>query len=240
MKNKEFDESYMKWKKWGDPLSQDHFGHIATYQPDCYKKILHIAGATKSSRILEIGFGDGVFLNCCRNQTLSIVSIEINEQLVQSGLENNYDVYTGDHLQEFEASSFDFIFAFYVIEHIDPDETVNFLRDCNRALNKDGVVVFRFPNGDSPFSLPNFNADVTHLNWIGKNELDYQSQLTCFKSCETRGTPELIITINILESLYHCFVVPIRHVLNCVTVSLFYPVRNFNMLALDLIGILRK
>lgn len=240
MKKNNFDESYMEWKAWDDSSSNNGFGDFTTYQADYFKKILNIVGVSKNSRILEIGFGNGGFLKYCKEQGFSIVGTELNQHLVELGLKQNYEVFAGSDLLRFEPSSFDYIFAFDVIEHIDPDETIHFLRACNQVLDKNGIAVFRFPNGDSPFSMPNFNADVTHVNWIGKGKFAYYSQMSGFKSCQTRGTPELIFTRSFLKGLYHCLVIPIKYVLNIIAVSLFYPGRSLNMLAVDLIAILRK
>lgn len=40
-----------------------------------------------------------------------------------------------------------------------------------------GCVLLRFPNADSPFGLAHQNADVTHLNAIGRGKVLYWAQV---------------------------------------------------------------
>ena len=50
-------------------------------------------------------------------------------------------------------------------------EALGFLRDVMRVLKPGARAVLRFPNGDSPFGLVHQNADVTHVNAIGRGKV---------------------------------------------------------------------
>lgn len=240
MSKNNFDSAYLRWKVWGKGPISKTFGDISIYQADYYRKVMSLTGVAKNSKILEIGFGNGTFLNYCKRQGYDLVGTELNADLLSVARTAGYEVFGGEFLEKAASSSFDFIFAFDVIEHIYPDDVVSFLSACNRVLRSGGVAIFRFPNGDSPLAMPNFNADVTHLNWIGSGKIDYYSQVSGFQSCEVFATPELIITRSLPHALYHCVVLPIKAFINLVARILFYPGRHLNFVAVDLVAMLKK
>lgn len=240
MNKNNFDNSYLRWKSWGDSSSEKPFGHLSLYQSDYYRKLMRLAGVTRDSRILEIGFGNGGFLSFCRKNGYNTVGTEINLDLLKIARHDGYDVHTEAHLEDAEFSSFDFIFAFDVIEHIDQDQTVDFLASCRRVLRPGGLAIFRFPNGDSPMAMPNFNADVTHVNWIGSGKMAYYSQVADFQDFKIKATPQLILTRSLPHAIYHCIVLPIKVIINKLTGLLFYPGRSLNFVAVDLIALLKK
>ena len=239
-KNNNFDNNYLRWKSWGEASSQKDFGAISVYQEDYYRKVLKMSGVTQASKILEIGFGNGAFLAYCKNHGYKIVGTELNADLLSVASNAGYEVFDGEFLERAAPSSFNFIFAFDVIEHIHPENTVSFLSSCRQILRTDGVAIFRFPNGDSPMAMPNFNADVTHVNWIGSGKIDYYSQVAGFRDCKVLATPELIMTRSLPHAFYHCLVLPIKAVINLLARVLFYPGRRLNLVAVDLIAILKK
>lgn len=240
MSKNNFDNSYSRWKSWDDGSTLKNFGNISVYQADYYRKVMGWSGAAKNSKILEIGFGNGAFLNYCKQQGYDLVGTELNADLLKVAGNSGYEVFGGEFLEKLQPASFDFIFAFDVIEHIYPEEVVSFLSSCKRALCPGGIAIFRFPNGDSPMAMPNFNADITHVNWISSGKINYYSQVAGFQSCEVRATPELIITRSLPHALYHCVVLPIKAGINLVARILFYPGRRLNFVAVDLVAMLKK
>jgi 2-polyprenyl-3-methyl-5-hydroxy-6-metoxy-1,4-benzoquinol methylase len=235
-----FDNTYLKWKSWGEGSQLQPFGSISIYQADYYRKVMSLSGVSKNSKILEVGFGNGGFLKYCGQQSYDIVGTELNADLLRVAGNAGYEVFGSEFLEKAEPSSFDFIFAFDVIEHIYPEDVVSFLASCKRVLRPGGIAFFRFPNGDSPMAMPNFNADITHVNWIGRGKIDYYSQAAGFQSCEVLATPELIVTRSLPHALYHCVVLPIKAIINLMARILFYPGRRLNFVAVDLVAMLKK
>ena len=62
----------------------------------------------------------------------------------------------------------DLVLAFDVLEHVPKAVALGFWRDVMRVLKPGARAVLRFPNGDFPFGLGHQNADVTHVNAIGR------------------------------------------------------------------------
>lgn len=240
MSKNNFDNAYLRWKAWDDGSKSQNFGSISIYQADYYRKVMSLSGVSKNSKILEVGFGNGGFLKYCGQQSYDIVGTELNADLLRVAGNAGYEVFGSEFLEKAEPSSFDFIFAFDVIEHIYPEDVVSFLASCKRVLRPGGIAFFRFPNGDSPMAMANFNADITHVNWIGSGKIDYYSQAAGFQSCEVLATPELIVTRSLPHALYHCVVLPIKAIINLMARILFYPGRRLNLVAIDLVAMLKK
>ena len=239
--NKIFDDNYVTWKSWGGANSGAAFGHSSAYEKSYFAKLLQLAGVSGCAlNILEIGVGNGGLLAYCKNEGHSVVGTEANSRLVTMAQSNGYEVFSADFIETAPTASFDLIIALDVIEHIEPAHTVSFLQACHRALKTGGRLVLRFPNGDSPFSASNFNADVTHLNWISADKMRYYAQMSSFSSMKIQGTPQIILTKSVPHGLYNLFNLPAKWLLNAMYRLLFYPGRPLNFVAIDLVAILKK
>ena len=231
----------MTWKSWGGANQGAAFGHASVYEQSYFKKLLRLAGVSGSPlRILEVGFGNGGLLAYCKSRGHSVVGTEANSRLVSMAQSAGYEVFNADFIETTPPGSFDLIIALDVIEHIEPAQTVAFLQACHRALKAGGTLVLRFPNGDSPFSVSNFNADVTHLNWISADKMGYYAQRSGFAAMTIRGTPQIILTKSLAHGFYNLCNVPAKWLLNVMYRLLFYPGRPLNFVAIDLVALLRK
>lgn len=176
----------------------------------------------------------------CQNNGHDVTGTELNTELLAVASSLGYPVFDADYLTQASQDTFDVIAAFDVLEHIPPEQTISFLRDCKRLLKSEGCLVLRFPNGDSPASLPTFHGDPTHLNWIGSGKMRYYAQCAGFSRCDIRGTPEIIITKSVKQGLHNLLMVPLKQLLNMLLGLIFYPGRHLNLISVDLLVILRK
>lgn len=126
--------------------------------------LLSGARAAAGTRLLDIGFGRGDFLDWARGQGLKTAGVEIIPELVERAAARGHDA--RPELSRFEAESFDVITAIDVLEHLTTDQLAGMLGEARRLLAPQGVFVARFPNGQSPFSVPYQNGDLTHLRWL--------------------------------------------------------------------------
>jgi 2-polyprenyl-3-methyl-5-hydroxy-6-metoxy-1,4-benzoquinol methylase len=229
------------WKSWGGTNRGAVFGHASVYEQSYFKKLLRLAGVTGAPlNMLEIGFGNGGLLAYCKNQGHAIVGTEANGRLVEMARSSGYEAFAADFIETSPPDSFDLIVALDVIEHIEPAQTVAFLQACQRILKPGGRLVLRFPNGDSPFSASNFNADVTHVNWISADKMRYYAQMSSFASMKIQGTPQIILTKSLVHGFYNLCNVPAKWLLNVMYRLLFYPGRPLNFVAIDLVAILKR
>jgi SAM-dependent methyltransferase len=217
------------------------FGYSSVYEKSYFAKLLRLAGVTGAPlNILEVGFGNGGLMAYCKSLGHSVVGTEANAQLVAVAQSSGHAVFGAEFLDECAPGSFDLIIALDVIEHIEPSLTVPFVQACHRALKPGGRLLLRFPNGDSPFSVSNFNADVTHFNWISADKMRYYAQASCFSGMKIQGTPQVILTKSVFHGLYNLFNLPAKWLLNALYRLLFYPGRALNFVAIDLVAILKK
>jgi len=118
------------------------------------------------ARILEVGFGEGLFLDWARDRGFDIEGIDISDAFVGAALARGHNARRGTLTDESESDTparrYDAIMCFDVLEHMTFDELIAFFAAARRRLASKGVICARFPNGGSPFGRFNQNGDVTH------------------------------------------------------------------------------
>lgn len=152
--------SYFEARNWGQANSEANFWYY-----DGLRKIVPLlAGAS----VLEIGFGDGRFLDWCVSRKLKPVGVEILQAALDKAHSLGHKVYLGpfspatlpgDHIV-------DLIAIFDVIEHLTINEIRQLLKDLLPHLAPNGRIVLRFPNGNSPFVGPVQTSDITHRTLV--------------------------------------------------------------------------
>ena len=155
----QFDEQYAEWKAWSGSFSYTSSdaasfeGEFATY-------------ALQGVRVLEVGFGDGRFLAWASSKGATCSGCELIPKMVELGCQLGFDVRLGAVQETFSADEepFDLIVALDVLEHVPLQEVPSLLRFLKSLLSTDGHMLFRVPNGESPFGLAIQNGDFTHVS----------------------------------------------------------------------------
>jgi 2-polyprenyl-3-methyl-5-hydroxy-6-metoxy-1,4-benzoquinol methylase len=129
-----------------------------------FKKILP---DNKNARILEIGFGTGIFIKYLLEKGYkNIYGIELSEEetdFVKKNVHDNVECVdkTEDFLEKHQ-NEYDFVCMFDVLEHIPKTETIDFLIKIKNSLRKNGIYIARVPNVSNPFNIEMFAGDFTH------------------------------------------------------------------------------
>lgn len=168
--------NYAEMKQW----ELDSFGVYDSDTSHYFKSELKRHGVEcQGIRALEFGFGNGAFLNFARDHGAEIVGVEVQEILLERAEKAGFQVYK--NLSDIEIAdsphSFDLIAAFDVFEHLSPEESISTLAQMKRLAKPGALLIARFPNGDSPFSMPLQHGDYTHKMALGKgsvNQIFYQ------------------------------------------------------------------
>jgi SAM-dependent methyltransferase len=150
---RELYSSYSSFKGWG--------GAAAPVRPEEFSEILKLGRCAQPSRILEIGFGRGQFLDWARAGGHDVVGVEIIPEMIGAARSRGHAVH--ETLEKEIDGQFDLIVAIDVFEHISYSELTTMLLRCRQLLRSSGRLVARFPNGDSPFSGRYQNGDATHV-----------------------------------------------------------------------------
>jgi len=159
---------YVNWKNW----EADSFAKTSKLEEAYFNNIFKLLKLKKSSKILEIGFGNGSFLGYAVSQKFNYDGVESNQNLVDLAIDNNFSAYTSlDKINR--ETKYDLIILFDVIEHINADAVEEFFKEMNVHLEETGSIFLRFPNGSSPLGLGNQHGDVTHCNIVTLPKLNY-------------------------------------------------------------------
>lgn len=110
-------ETYRKWKSWDGEV------HIAPWQARYYAKEIERARLSRMQTVLEIGFGNGEFLQWAQGQGATVTGVEIIPELVDvaqaAGLEAYlYNIVEPDGEDPLCGRKFDCIVALDVLEHL--------------------------------------------------------------------------------------------------------------------------
>ena len=173
-------ENYERAQGW----SEQDFGAFSDSQSAWFEAevLATLAPATGSVRVLDIGFGNGSFMGWARSRGWTCEGIELNSRLIERAALQGFNA--AGSLEEVSNMSgwqpYDLITGFDVLEHIDRDALVPFLTSLRTVCSSQTLLLFRFPNGDNPFSAPVQNGDLTHRTAIGQSMLRQIAELSEF------------------------------------------------------------
>ena len=176
-------DHYVEFKNWSEVPQESGTPTFAT--------LVDSTGKQGKLDLLEIGFGDGSLMDWARGAGHRITGIEIIPELVEMVRARNHEAYlTGDAL--LGDVKFDVIIAVDVLEHLTLEQFSAFFSLADRVLKSDGVVVGRFPNGDSPFFGRYQYGDYTHdkpLSWRSLHQIAVPHGFEVKKALNPRPLP---------------------------------------------------
>jgi cyclopropane fatty-acyl-phospholipid synthase-like methyltransferase len=166
---------YETWKKW----TLESFGELPYELERTYEYILAQYAPNGAKYVLDYGYGNGEMLSVMRKHYQFVFGVEVTDYSIQAAKLQGFNVYEklSDVGDSFEAH-LDVITAFHVLEHLTKAELEHFFFECASVTQKGSRVIAAFPNGDSPWSAPAFNGDITHRTLIGRSmaeQLAYRS-----------------------------------------------------------------
>lgn len=206
-----YGEGYLEWKGW-DPST---FASLRTREAADFRAILRktktrpAAGAA----VLEIGFGNGTFLEYGRRRGWQMHGTEVNAGLVKRAREQGFAAEQCGTLAGIAGEAFDLVAAFDVMEHIPLEELPGFLQDVRRVLRSGGSFLARVPNGDSPLGRHLQNGDVTHRTAIGSIRARYLAVQAGFEVMYIGMEPQAVWA-GAAHTPHRLFAVPMRKLLN--------------------------
>lgn len=114
--------------------------------------------------LLEIGFGTGSLLAWARAQGATVSGCELNEDSRAAAKAHAVPLIDGDFTRPgaLPPESLDYVVAFDVFEHLPAEAIRAALFALAAALRPGGMIVLRYPNGQSPFGLTAQHGDITH------------------------------------------------------------------------------
>jgi 2-polyprenyl-3-methyl-5-hydroxy-6-metoxy-1,4-benzoquinol methylase len=121
----------------------------------------------RASRIAELACGHGSFLWWLKSEGFSqITGVDNSSQQVAVAREVDCVVEEADvagWLEKQPGQSVDALVGIDLVEHLTKDDFMKMLKQSSRALTPGGVLILRYPNGDSPLVGLNLFNDITHV-----------------------------------------------------------------------------
>ncbi len=221
-------DDYIEWKDWRtkafgtfDPLGARYFAAETGI------------GRDPPCRVLEVGFGNGAFLGWARSLGAEVWGIEVNPALLSSAtvLLGSGRVFPDLHDRELDrfAGAFTHIVAFDVIEHVPQDRLPEFLARMALLLQRQGRIILRFPNGDSPFGRINQHGDPTHVTTIGRAKLEYFARLAGLRASTVRAPALPFTGVGAVRGLRRASVLIARRIIETLASYLYFNGRAIPM-----------
>ena len=150
---------YAEWKAW------DETGFMAPGSHERSYYAAELRGHPLAGQpVLELGFGNGGFLAWAREQGAIVHGTELQPDLAALGTAAGIIVEPTDlsTLLPVARAKFALVAAFDVFEHFTVAELPPLLATIAELLADGGLLVARFPNGQSPFGRVPQHGDLTH------------------------------------------------------------------------------
>jgi len=181
-RNADLYAGYADWKQWqGDCTASDGDAR-------CFAAEFADVVALRGKRVLEIGFGNGRFLAWAKAQGASVAGTEIHDGLIAWAREKGFDALPAS-LEALVAAQrrFDVVVAFDVFEHWSKQELIANLQHVRALLDDGGVLLARFPNGQSPFGRLHQYGDITHQTVLSSSAVEQLAGMTGFAVVHVRN-----------------------------------------------------
>ena len=165
-------DGYETWKGWQGSFQ---YGPVEAERFAGELRGIKVADRT----VLELGYGDGQMLAWLRDQGARVLGTEINETFLEAGREAGFEVHGSDltALLASRAGQIDRIIAFDLFEHFDLAELIEAFGALRRLLAPEGLIIARFPNGQSPFGRHYQHGDITHKSVLSVPKIRQLSAL---------------------------------------------------------------
>ena len=127
-------------------------------------------------QFLDIGCGNGEFLRFVSTLGGDVIGIEKNSAYSRKKNSKILFEYSDalTWLKRQDDSSFDFVSAIHVIEHLEFSYLYEMVGEIKRVLKESGIILFETPNPDNiTVATKNFYTDPTHLKLIPSNLLSF-------------------------------------------------------------------
>ena len=116
--------------------------------------------------LLDVGCGDGIFLERARDRGFEVYGVEPSKKASSIGLSNQLEIFHGT-LNNFISQNdklFDVVHLKNVLEHV--NNPIQVLEQCGELLKEDGILYIEVPNDYNLFQLFGVWINKERKSWI--------------------------------------------------------------------------
>lgn len=228
---------YVEWKGWG----ATGFARMSRGDADYFsRETREIVRRRPVERVLEIGYGNGVFLSYCRSQGWDVTGTELLPELVEIARAAGFDARSADELSNLPDGEFDLIVALDVFEHIPPEQSIAFLTTIGAKLRDDGTLLLRYPNADTWIGNPFQYGDATHVNAIGALKMQYYAGEANLEIVRIRATRRRGFRTSIIHGVHAATAGVLIKGVAAITKVLYFPDVRVVLSSSNVVTLLRK
>lgn len=135
-----------------------------------------------NAQIIDIGCGRCEWLELLIENKIQATGVDIS---VYPDFKEKYNIVKSDALKYIESipsNSIALITAFHFIEHIGPEEQINFTLEAQRVLIAGGILILETPNSENLIvATKTFYLDPTHNKPVVPEYLDFLAEFSGFE-----------------------------------------------------------
>jgi O-antigen chain-terminating methyltransferase len=155
-------------------------------KPNIFDDALNVFENSKN--VLDIGCGQGYFLQRLKENNIGGYGIDVNPDIVQFCQQQGLNVQLADaitHLSSLQDKSLDGIFISQLVEHLSPDSLYSLLKCCYEKLQYGSYIVLSTPNILSvQVSSSLFYLDLSHKTHIHPEVLKLLFRIVGFRKIQ--------------------------------------------------------
>jgi SAM-dependent methyltransferase len=174
-----FESDYYAFMGFGGDRSREALGHYVTF--------------FTQAPVLELGSGQGEFLDLLRAAGLAARGVDLDEGMVEHARAQGHEVVHGDamdHLRSVADGSLGGVFAAHFLEHFAADAAAEIVAEVGRVLRPGGTFVAVVPNAASLSVLGyDFWRDPTHVRFYDPQLLAFLASQAGMVVAELGGNP---------------------------------------------------
>lgn len=173
-----------------DELSQKYSNYYSKWKWEHERASMFLGSG---SNVLEIGCGNGYFLQKVEKLTKTVTGLDFNPSSVDFGKKNGLNILAESISEHSKSKSnfYDYIAAFQLFEHV--NDVGSFLKSTIHCLRKGGKLVIGVPDNDSPIFkyMPyhSLNLPPHHMLLWDQKSLSYLSKALNLKLIEVKNQP---------------------------------------------------
>ncbi|MDC1026663.1 methyltransferase domain-containing protein [Candidatus Thioglobus sp.] len=199
----------------------------------------------KNSKVLEIGYGNGSFIEYFHKKGNSVYGTEVNDVLLKRGKRAGYKVFSGwvCDIKELDQIQFELIALLDVAEHLNLNQLEELFLWASNHLSDDGILCLRFPEGSSPLGLSYQNGDFTHINSLTKTKIAFlchQSDLKLYSYKDDLLSSNKLCSLGFLGKVILKVMQIYSYVIKLILKIVFFPLAGNINLATNSIALIKK